>query len=130
MPLKRLRRHVLKKSLRKADKLKLKSDFEYVRNCGVKYVGKGFLTVVAPPNGDTRVRCGVICSRKYSVLAVKRNRARRILFESFRLLKENIKPCVIVLIPRQNMMNYKQQQAMAELQKALEKANVLELSNL
>ncbi len=119
----------MKKSLRKADKLKLKSDFEYVRNCGVKYVGRGFLTVVAPPNEGNRVRCGVICSRKYSVLAVKRNRARRILFESFRLLKEKIEPCVIVLIPRQNMMNYKQQQAMAEMEKALAQAKVLKLSD-
>ncbi|MBQ9789819.1 MAG: ribonuclease P protein component [Lentisphaeria bacterium] len=119
----------MKKSLRKADKLKLKSDFEYVRNCGVKYVGKGFLTVVAPPNVENRVRCGVICSRKYSTLAVKRNRARRILFESFRLLKENIKPCVIVLIPRHNMMDYKQPQAMIELQKDLEKAGVWKLSD-
>ncbi|MBR7128453.1 MAG: ribonuclease P protein component [Lentisphaeria bacterium] len=129
MPQGRLRRHVLKKSLRKADKLKLKSDFEYVRNCGVKYVGKGFLTVVAPPNVENRVRCGVICSRKYSTLAVKRNRARRILFESFRLLKENIEPCVIVLIPRHNMMDYKQPQAMIELQKDLEKAGVWKLSD-
>ena len=127
MPQGRLRRHVLKKSLRKADKLKLKSDFEYVRNYGVKYVGKSFLTVIAPPNNDNRVRCGVICSRKYSTLAVKRNRARRILFESFRLLKENIEPCMIVLIPRQKLMNYKQPQAMEELQKELEKAGVWKL---
>lgn len=116
----------MKKTLRKADKLKLKSDFEYVRNQGVKYVSKGFLTVVAPipESAEEHVRCGVICSRKYSLLAVKRNRARRILFESFRLLKGQIEPCHIVLIPRAKLMTYHQQDAMQELEKSLRQAKV------
>ena len=116
----------MKKSLKKSDKLKLKKEFENVRIHGEKIVSKGFLTVVAKSfDGLSNVRCGVICSRKYSVLAVRRNRARRLLFESFRLLKPEIKPCHIVLIPRYKMQNYKLEDTLAELRDSLHKSDVL-----
>ena len=93
---------------------------------GEKIVSKGFLTVVVKSfEGLTEVRCGVICSRKYSVLAVRRNRARRLLFESFRLLKNEIKPCHIVLIPRRGMMNYKLCDVLSELKDSLNRLEVL-----
>lgn len=117
---------MLKKTLKKEDKLKLKSEFENVRFNGEKIVSKGFLTVVAKSfEGLTNVRCGVICSRKYSVLAVRRNRARRLLFESFRLLKNDIQPCHIVLIPRKRMMNYKLDDTISELKNSLSELKVL-----
>ena len=118
---------MLKKTLKKEDKLKLKSEFENVRIHGEKIVSKGFLTVVAKSfDGISNVRCGVICSRKYSLLAVRRNRARRLLFESFRLLKHEIQPCHIVLIPRKRMQDYKLADTMAELKDSLQKLKVLE----
>ena len=118
---------MLKKTLKKEDKLKLKSEFENVRFLGEKVVSKGFLTVVAKSfDGLSNVRCGVICSRKYSLLAVRRNRARRLLFESFRLLKHEIQPCHIVLIPRKRMQDYKLADTMAELKDSLQKLKVLE----
>ena len=117
---------ILKKTLKKEDKLKLKSEFENVRFHGEKIVSKGFLTVVAKNcNGVSGVRCGVICSRKYSVLAVRRNRARRLLFESFRLLKNDIQPCHIVLIPRKRMMDYKLDDTISELKNSLLELKVL-----
>ena len=117
---------MLKKTLKKEDKLKLKSEFENVRIHGEKIVSKGFLTVVAKSfDGISNVRCGVICSRKYSVLAVRRNRARRLLFESFRLLKHDIEPCHIVLIPRKRMQNYKLDDTLTELRDSLQKSEVL-----
>ena len=116
----------LKKTLKKKDKLKLKSEFENVRIHGEKIVSKGFLTVVAKSfDGISNVRCGVICSRKYSVLAVRRNRARRLLFESFRLLKHDIEPCHIVLIPRKRMQDYKLDDTLTELRNSLKKSEVL-----
>lgn len=118
---------ILKKTLKKEDKLKLKSEFENVRFHGEKIVSKGFLTVVAKNcDGVSGVRCGVICSRKYSVLAVRRNRARRLLFESFRLLKHDItQPCHIVLIPRKRMWDYKLDNTMNELRDSLIKTEVM-----
>ena len=117
---------MLKKTLKKEDKLKLKSEFENVRIHGEKIVSKGFLTVVVKSfDGISNVRCGVICSRKYSVLAVHRNRARRLLFESFRLLKHDIEPCHIVLSPRKRMQNYKLDDTLTELRDSLQKSEVL-----
>lgn len=118
---------MLKKTLKKEDKLKLKSEFENVRINGEKIVSKGFLTVVARASDSiSSIRCGVICSRKYSVLAVRRNRARRLLFESFRLIKQEIiHPCHIVLIPRKRMQNYKLDDTMTELCDSLRKLELM-----
>ena len=104
----------MKKTLRKPEKLRFKAEFDQVRLNGKKLVGSSFLAVCAPsPDGLTR--CGVICSRKYSLLAVKRNRARRLLWESFRLLKQNMSVCHMILIPRRKMEFRMRQQVTAEL---------------
>ena len=74
------------------------------------------MAVVAPCDEPG---CGVICSKKYSLLAVERNRARRLLWESFRMLKPYLPPCRMVLIPRQKLKTYKSGQALAELAELL-----------
>lgn len=83
------------------------------------------MLVVTAPAPDGLRRCGVICGKKYSLLAVERNRARRLLWESFRLLKQEIAVCRIVLIPRRNMMKWKRGQATRELALLLVRAGVL-----
>jgi ribonuclease P protein component len=114
----------LKKSLKSSDKLRLKSEFDYVRNKGFKHVAESLLLVAAPPpNGE--LRCGVICGKKYNKSAVKRNRARRLLWESFRLLKARISPNYLILIPRQRIAALKQPEVQKHLEKALRKANLL-----
>ena len=90
---------ILKKTLRKPDKLRFKSEFERVRANGTKLVGPSMLLVYAEAP-DSSLRCGVICGRKYSLLAVKRNRARRLLWESFRILRGTLPPVWMILIPR------------------------------
>jgi len=100
--------------LHRCDKLRTKTQFEQVRRDGSRAAGAGMVAVVAPAP-DGKLGCGVICSRKYSTLSVKRNRARRLLWESFRLLKPELLPCRIVIIPRRKMMNYNRMQATAEL---------------
>jgi ribonuclease P protein component len=110
--------------LKKQDKLRFKSQFEQIRRDGIKSVTSGMVVVVAPsPEG--RLECGVICSKKYSLLSVVRNRARRLMWESFRMLKPNLSPCRILLIPRQKMKKYNRQQATAELSEILIKQQVL-----
>lgn len=116
----------LKKSLKKADKLTLKSDFAYVRENGRKYVGRLFLLVVTAGAPDDKLRCGVICGRKFSKKAVVRNRARRLLWESFRYLKSNIKPVHMVLITRSWIKDKKQQDVQKEMELLLKKARVYE----
>ncbi len=112
------------KTLQKAEKLRFKSEFDMVRDRGTKFVGRGMLAVVAP-SPDGLCRCGVVCGKKYSLLSVERNRARRLLWESFRLLKSEMTPCHLVLIPRRLMSDWKRQQTTIELAALLGRAKVL-----
>ena len=110
--------------LRKQDKIHLKSQFDQIRRDGKKFLASGVVAVVAPsPEG--RLECGVICSRKYSLLSVTRNRARRLLWESFRMLKPDLAVCRILLIPRKRMLKYDRIQTTKELAKVLAEAEVL-----
>ena len=71
--------------LRKSSKLQRKSEFERLKSAPFRRAGLFMAVSVAPGEGKF-ARFGVICSRKFSLLAVERNRARRLLWESFRLL--------------------------------------------
>lgn len=105
--------------------LRLRSEFNHLRSAGKKIVMPSMLFIVAP-SLDGNMRCGVICSKKYSLLAVKRNRARRLLYESFRLIYPNLQGSVwILLIPRFKMDGQKCQNIQKEMQKAAEKAGLL-----
>ena len=114
----------MKKTLKKPEKLRFKAEFDQVRLNGKKLVGSAFLAVCAP-SLDGMTRCGVICSRKYSLLAVKRNRARRLLWESFRLLKAYMPSCHMILIPRRKMEFRKRQEVTRELAVILAKEGLL-----
>ncbi len=84
------------------------------------------MLVVYAPAPDEKLRCGVVCGKKYSLLAVKRNRARRLFWESFRLLKEELAVCHLILIPRRRMENYMRQDATRELAQLLVQAGLLD----
>ena len=117
-------RECVRLRLRKEDKIHLKSQFDQIRKDGVKFLSPGVVAVVAPsPAG--RVECGVICSKKYSLLSVTRNRARRLLWESFRMLKPDLELCRILLIPRKKLMKYNRIQTTREVAKLLVEAGVL-----
>ena len=109
-------------SLSKEEKLTLKAHFDDVRQRGVKQVGPFMVAAVAP---FEHLQCGVVCGRKFSTLAVKRNRARRLLWESLRLLKPRIKPCRIVLIPRYRIMKCSVHDTKKELARLLDLHGVL-----
>lgn len=114
----------MKYSLNKSDKLLLKSEFDRLKEHGKRYAsGDCVLSVSGSPDG--RLRCGVICGKKFSKKAVERNRARRLLWESFRLLKPQIETCHMVLIPRQQMKGKKQQEVQSSLQGLLAKAGLM-----
>ncbi|MFA6479799.1 MAG: ribonuclease P protein component [Victivallaceae bacterium] len=120
----------MKQTLKSSDKLRLKSEFDYVREHGRKFVGGLFILVVAP-SPDDKLRCGVICGKKYNKKAVTRNRARRLLWESFRMLKTNLAHAHLVMIPRQRMMESKQQEVQEQMQNLFKKSGLSPvLSNL
>ena len=70
-------------------------------------------------------RYGVICSRKLHHSAVVRNRARRLITETFRLCKETILPCSILIIPRRAIFGAKQQEVQEHLIRTLKKAGLI-----
>ena len=112
--------------LRKSSKLQRKSEFERLKSAPFRRAGSLMAVSVAPGEGKF-AKCGVICSRKFSLLAVERNRARRMMWESFRLLGRRILPCRMVLIPRRRIKNAAQQDVMRELTQILDAAGVLRI---
>ena len=114
----------MKRTLCKTDKIRFKSEFDQIRQNGEKLVGSSMLVVYAPAP-DHHLRCGVICGKKYSLLAVKRNRARRLLWESFRLLKEHIEIRHLLLIPRRRMESADRRRTTRELAGLLSRAGLL-----
>ena len=111
--------------LRKSSKLQRKSEFERLKSAPFRRAGLFMAVSVAPGEGKF-ARFGVICSRKFSLLAVERNRARRLMWESFRLLSRRILPCRVVLIPRRRIKGAAQTEVMEELAKLLAAAGVLQ----
>lgn len=105
-------------------RLKLKSEFDAVKQNGKRVVTRYFIALVS--NGEFGIlrKCGIICSRKFDKRAVRRNRARRLVKESFRLLREEIEPCGIVIIPKREILRLKMQEVRAELARALTRAGV------
>ncbi|MBE6408276.1 MAG: ribonuclease P protein component [Lentisphaerae bacterium] len=87
----------------RADKLKRKSEFDEVKASGLKWNDPLFTFLAVPASCEEGVRCGIICSRRFDKRAVVRNRARRLLWEAFRLLKADFPPCRFLLIPRRKI---------------------------
>lgn len=115
-------------SLRKQEKLRTRKDFDALKEHG-KACRDPFFTVLvraAGPDDPVQItRYGVICSRKLHHSAVIRNRARRLITETFRLSKEKILPCSIVVIPRRAIFGAKQQEVQEHLLRTLKKAGLI-----
>ena len=114
-------------SLRKQEKLRTRKDFDALKEHG-KACRDPFFTVLVqaaePGNPVQNLRYGIICSRKLHHSAVVRNRARRLITETFRLCKEIILPCSILVIPRRAMFGAKQQEVQEHLLRTLKKAGL------
>ena len=114
-------------SLRKQEKLRTRKDFDALKEHG-KACRDPFFTVLVqaaePGNPVQILRYGIICSRKLHHSAVVRNRARRLITETFRLCKENILPCGILVIPRRAIFGAKQQEVQEHLLRTLRKAGL------
>jgi ribonuclease P protein component len=115
-------------TLRKENKLKTKSDFDYVRENGRRYTDS-FYTLLAVSGSFPEapyLRFGVICSRRFHRNAVVRNRARRLVSESVRLLQRRIKPCRIIVIPRRAICRATMPEVRTRIERTLKSAGCLE----
>ncbi len=115
-------------SLRKQEKLRTRKDFDALKEQG-KACRDPFFTVLVqaaePDDPVQNLRYGIICSRKLHHSAVVRNRARRLITETFRLCKEIILPCGILVIPRRAIFGAKQQEVQEHLLRTLKKAGLV-----
>ena len=116
---------VLKHRLLKSDKLVLKTDFDAVKNNGRSAAG-ALLVAAVTDSENGSLQAGVICGRKFCTKAVVRNRARRLVWESFRLLKHSINPARVVFIPRQRIKQAKCADVMREMEKLLKKLQIFQ----
>ena len=115
---------VVRHRLLKSDKLTLKADFDTVKESGRSAAG-ALLVTAAAASGNSQLQAGVICGRKFCTKAVVRNRARRLVWESFRQLKPSIKPGLLVFIPRQRIKQAKCADVMREMERLLKKLDML-----
>ena len=109
-------------------KLRTRKDFDALKEHGKACRDPFFTVLVQAAGPDDPVqfpRYGVICSRKLHHSAVIRNRARRLVSETFRLSKEIILPCSILVIPRRAIFGAKQQEVQEHLLRTLRKAGLI-----
>ena len=115
---------VLRHRLLKSDKITLKADFTAVRENGRSAAGH-LLVAATAASENGRLQAGVICGRKFCTKAVVRNRARRLVWESFRMLKPQLSACRLVFIPRQRIKQAKCADVTREMEKLLKKLDLL-----
>jgi ribonuclease P protein component len=104
--------------------LKLKSEFDFVKQNGTKFVSNSFILLYISPSPDGERRIGIICGRKFDKRAVVRNRIRRVFKESFRLIKNQVVSSHILFIPRKGAELHKAQDIQHEMIESFQKATL------
>ena len=111
------------------ESLRCRSEFDKVKQIG-RRESSGLFTMLWIPETEDFWRRGIICSRKFDTRAVKRNRARRLVRESLRLIgTENLSPCSLVIIPRRSILKVKMPAVKNALEHALKRAGLLKNIN-
>jgi ribonuclease P protein component len=110
-------------SLQKKELLHCRRDFLHVKEKATVYMGKRIVVqITESPDDETRL--GIIVSRRYNKSSVKRNRARRLIREAYRLIKNRIfSPVWLVIIARKGIADCKRQVVQQELIDILTSAN-------
>ncbi len=112
-------------NLDKSEILHLPDEFDYVKRNGHRITGR-FMIVNWVESPDNLLRIGIIVSRKFNKRAIKRNRARRLIKESYRLTKSRIsKQIWIIIIPRKLIDKCKCPAVIQEFQSLMTTLNVL-----
>ncbi len=109
----------------KPDVLRKKSDFSSIYNKG-KSVGERYIVFFYRKNGLPYNRTGFLASKKVGN-SVKRNRARRLMKESYRALK----PCLregydFIFVARNTILDLKCADVKKSMEAAVKKAGVWE----
>ena len=88
-------------------RLRAKWQFDVMRASTDKQVGKFCVLVAVKTPPDNQRRAAFSISRRYSPLAVTRNRARRLFRETYRQLYPALPPVWLLFIPRYHLQKAK-----------------------
>lgn len=112
----------------KKDILRRKDDFTSVYKRG-KSLGERFIVLFYKKNGLSYNRIAFLASKKVGN-SVKRNRARRLMKESYRFLKNDIRQGYdLIFIARVTINDKKLQNVQKSMKNALLRAGILERKN-
>jgi ribonuclease P protein component len=116
-------------SLPKAARLRKPGEFRRVYEGGRRFDGR-FMTVFIKPSAANEQRLGITASKKISTKAHDRNRAKRLLRETFRLSKAELNLLETkfdwVLNARRSLLQVKLEKPLAEFRQILEKVKIFE----
>ncbi len=119
-------------SLPKEARLRKPREFRCVYTEGKRFEGRLFTVFVLPTTGAFQ-RLGITASKKAIGNAVQRNRAKRLLRETFRLSKAELNGLETkfdwVLNARRNLLRVKLEQPLAEFRQMIEKIRKFESKN-
>ena len=108
--------------LRPIERLKKRGEFDAAFEQGRRFRGR-LVTLVATPNGLAHGRVGVIASRRVGG-AVRRNRAKRLMREAFRLNKHLLAaPLDLVMIAAPRLPDTSRAELEVEVQRLFERVN-------
>ena len=118
----------IKKPMLKKTVLRRKSDFSLIYNKG-KSVGAKYVVVFAKKNGLQYNRIAFLASKKVGN-SVKRNRARRLMKESYREIKEQLAEGYdIIFIARDTINNVKCAEVKKSIDSAIQRAALCRRKN-
>jgi ribonuclease P protein component len=114
---------------RKASHLRKHEEFQHIFDAGKQSFGR-FITLWVNKESDAGFRIGVVATKRTFHDATQRNRAKRLIRESFRLLQpmlDKSKPWDIVVIARRAILDQKQQQVQEEMLALFKKQHIVVL---
>lgn len=91
----------------RTDRLVRQDQFQLVRSNGVSAAGQYCVVNILRKPPDNMSRAAFSISRRFSKLAVERNRARRLFREVYRIVSDELSGCWVIFIPRHRMKGRK-----------------------
>ena len=100
---------------RRDARLRCKAQFDLVRGEGQSYAARTCVVnmLKAPP--DEQKRAAFSISKRYSPLAVMRNRARRLFREVYRRISGELPVSWVIFVPRRKMQGAKMQEVLKDV---------------